>query len=359
MSQSKNKNLQSAIVTQPQIHSLGAATATLKAATLASPIEMCAPIRRIVTIHSGSLQELIFSLPTLKTLRETFEGASLCAVVRAGLTPLLENSGLVDEVLMQPEGGLSSQASLMAKLHAHRFDMALAFSLSRKSTLLAWSSGAPTRIGFEGAKMDALLTHQIENKNGTLSIESFLELAREAGALPRCLDYQNILHVAPSFARETELLLEERGIIGSFLLFSPQSENARSASGARAGSTPSLVPVLAELGAQHPIAVIGAQSNRALLRDARDINRDAMLFDLSGEMEAALLAALCARARLFIGRASGISHLAAAMSTPVVALCADENQKDIDRPRGVPFELLMQNASGEEIVQAARKIIGA
>ena len=349
--------------TRPQIRILGAATATLKATTLASPIEMCAPVRRIVTIHSGGLQELIFALPALKTLRETFEGASLCAVVRAGLAPLLESSHLIDEVLLQPEGGLSSQASLMAKLHAHRFDIALAFSTSRKSTLLAWSSGAPTRIGFEGAKMDALLTHQVAKKSDALSIESFLELAREAGAPPRCLDYQNILQVAPAFAREADLLLQERGIADSFLLCAPQAENARSTGGVRAGSTPGWAQVLAELGARYPIAVIGAQSNRAVLRAARDISEDAALFDLSGEMEAAILAALCARARLFIGCAGGVSHLAAAMSTPVVALYAAEKQsaekqREILRPRGVPFELLTQNASGEEIAQATRRLIG-
>jgi ADP-heptose:LPS heptosyltransferase len=344
--------------TRPQIYSLGAATATLKAATLSSPIEMCAPVRRIVTIHSGSLQELIFALPALKTLRETFEGASLCAVVRAGLAPLLENSGLMDEVLTQPAGGLSSQAGLMAKLHAHHFDIALAFSPSRKSTLLAWSSGAPTRIGFEGAKMDALLTHQVEKKNGALSIETFLELAREAGAPPRCLDYQNILQVSPSFAREAEFLLKERGLPNSFLLCAPQPENARAARTSSVGSTPGLAQALALLGTRHSVAVIGAQSNRALLRAVRDISSAATVFDLSGEMEAALLAALCARARLLIGNAGAVSHLAAAMSTPVVVLCVQESQKEMARPRGVPFELLLQTASGEEIASAAQQLIG-
>ena len=360
MTPSAIRNPKSAIAARPQIHSLGAATATLKSAALSSPIEMCAPVRRIVTIHAGGLQDLIFALPALKTLRETFEGASLCAVVRVGLAPLLESSGLMDEVLAQPAGGLSSQAGLMAKLHAHHFDIALAFSPSRKSTLLAWSSGAPTRIGFDGAKMDALLTHQVEKKSGAPSIESFLELARAAGAPPRCLDYKDILQAAPQFAREADLLLEERAVASPFLIFAPQAENAR---GARAGSTPNLARSLAELGARHPIAVIGAQSNRALLREAREINSEASLFDFGGEMEPALLAALCSRAKVFVGRAGSFSHLAAAMNTPVVALLPEEKQPDqklreISRPRGVPFRLLLQNASGEEIAQATRELIG-
>jgi ADP-heptose:LPS heptosyltransferase len=342
---------------RPQIHALGAATATLKTAALASPVEMCAPVRRIVTIHSSSLQELIFALPALKTLRETFEGASLCAVVRAGLAPLLEGSGLMDEILLQPEGGLSSQAGLMAKLHAQHSDIALAFSPSRKSTLLAWSSGAPTRIGFDGAKMDALLTHQIERKDDALVIEDFLDLVRAAGAPPRYLDYNGLLQVSPVFVREADLLLEERGISGPFLIFAPQSEEARTG-GSQGGSTPALAQALAELGTRHPIAVIGAQSNRALLRAARQRENSAALFDLGGAMEVALLAALCARAQLFIGYAGGISHLAAVMSTPAVVLCPNEKQKEISRPRGVPFRLLLKNATGEEIARAARELIG-
>jgi ADP-heptose:LPS heptosyltransferase len=357
MLQPANRNLRSAIGRRPQIHSLGAATATLKTTALASPVEMCAPVHRIVTIHSSSLQELLFALPALKTLRETFEGAFLCAAVRAGLAPLLESSGLLDEVLTQPEGGLSAQAGLMAKLHSHRFDIALAFSLSRKSTLLAWSSGAPMRIGFGGAKMDALLTHHVEKKSGAPGIEAFLELARAAGATPRYLDYSKILQVAPSFAREADLLLEESGTAPPFLLCAPQAENARVADSVHNGSTPDWAQVLAELGTRHPIVVIGAQSNRALLRAARDIESESVLFDLSGEMEAALLAALCARAQLFIGCAGGASHLAAAMNIPVVALCPDE-QREICRPRGVPFQLLLHNAKSEDITRAARELIG-
>jgi heptosyltransferase-2/heptosyltransferase-3 len=349
---------ESTVRARPQIHSLGAATATLKPAALASPVEMCAPVRRIVTIHSSGLQELIFALPALKTLRETFEGASLCAVVRAGLAPLLEGCGLVDEVLLQPEGGLSSQAGLMARLHAHRSDIALAFSPSRKSTLLAWSSGAPTRIGFDGAKMDALLTHQIERKDNALVIEDFLDLVRAAGAAPRYLDYNGLLQVSPVFVREADLLLEERGIFGPFLIFAPQPEDARAAGSGQSRSTPALTQALAELGTRHPVAVIGAQSNRALLRAARETENNAALFDLGGAMEVALLAALCARAQLFIGYAGGVSHLAAAMSTPAVVLCSNEKQKEVARPRGVPFRLLLKNATGEEIARAARELIG-
>ena len=87
----------------PKIQALSAVTGVLPAHAIASSIEMCAPFHRILTLHSGSLRELLFCLPALKTIRETFEGAHISAVVRSGLAPLLESSSLVNRPLAKVE----------------------------------------------------------------------------------------------------------------------------------------------------------------------------------------------------------------------------------------------------------------
>ena len=90
-------------------------------AKLPSPVAVAAPVCRIATFHSTSLEAVVASLPALVALRESFPGARICAWARAGVVPLLENFGAVDEAHARPGGGLSSQAALMARLARRAF----------------------------------------------------------------------------------------------------------------------------------------------------------------------------------------------------------------------------------------------
>ena len=343
-------------VQTPKIRALSAVTGVLPSHALAGSIEMCAPIQRILTLHSGSLRELLFCLPALKTLRETFEGAHIGAVVRSGLAPLLESTNLVNEVFIRPEGGLSSQASLMAKLHAHKSDMAIAFSASRKSTLLAWSSGASIRIGFADASMEALFTHRVEKDSlAPLDIETCLDLARAAGCSPRCYDYGDILGIAPHLLRDADVLLAEYSVPAEFLVVAPQSESQVSRE-EQARNLACWLEVAGVLASRWPLVFIGAKPNKILLQATR--NQNHALCDLGGKLEPAMLAAICARAKLFVGHAGGNSHLAAALSTPVVAVCPKNEPRDIHEPRGVLHRTLDFDCAPEMIVQSVRELVG-
>jgi len=343
-------------VQPPKIQALSALTGVLPAHAIAGSMEMCAPVHRILTLHSGSLRELLFCLPAMKTIRETFEGAHIGAVVRSGLAPLLESSNLVNEVFIRPEGGLSSQASLMAKLHAHKSDMAIAFSASRKSTLLAWSSGATTRIGFADASMEALFTHRVEkNSLAPLDIETCLDLARAAGCAPRCYDYGDILGIAPHLLRDTDVLLTEYSVPAEFLVVAPQSE-ARLSREEQARNLACWLEVSGVLASRRTLVFIGAKPNKILLQATRSPNH--ALCDLGGKLDPAMLAAICARAQLFVGHAGGNSHLAAALSTSVVAVCPKNEPRDIHEPRGVVHRTLERDCTSEMIVQSVRELVG-
>lgn len=334
------------------------ATATAFAQSASSlPIELCAPVRRIVTFHSGSLREFLFALPALKTLRETFDGAHLCVVLRKELAGLLEGNALVDEILLRPAGGLSAQAGLMAKLHAHHFDMALAFSTSRNSTLLAWSSGAPIRIGFDGARMETLLTHRVTKDNDLpLSIETMLDLPRAAGCMPRCLDYNGVLQPAIEYEREADRILQEKRVKGAFFIVSPQSEETTPAD-TRQNATvwKTTLPALAN---RHAILLAGAKNNRELLRDIIGSLPEANIHYLASDLATPTLAALCSKAQLFVGNAGGLAHLAAAMNTPGVVIYKAQVERDVYEPRGVAHRLLKEGCLDADIHQAVHDLIG-
>lgn len=352
---------------------MGASAAlSISARAESQSIELCAPVRRLVTIHSGSLRELLFSLPALRTLRETFDGAHLTAVVREGLAPLLLSCPLVDEVLMRPEGGLSSHAPLMAKLHARHCDVAIAFSTSRNGILLALASGAHVRLGFDGAKMDALLTHRVareliaEQESTPFAIEDYLDITRALGCAPRCHDYCDLIEPAVEAEREVAVWIDERGLGKSgakaWIALFPQREAGgkkmtidESAAWARAAHL---------LSQRAPVVLCGARSNRAILAAAREYSaahENTKIFDAGGAFDLPATAALLRSARLFTGWCGGPMHLAAAVSTPVVALHSSDlksDNGDNDDPRGVPHRLLKCGAAPEDIHRAALELIG-
>ena len=341
---------------QKRVFKSASATLALDARSERQCVEMCASVQRILTLHSGSLREFLFCLPALKTLRETFEGAHIGAVVRSGLAPLLESSNLVNEVFIRPEGGLSSQATLMAKLHAHKSDMAIAFSASRKSTLLAWSSGAAIRIGFADASMEALFTHRVEkNSLAPLDIETCLDLARAAGCAPRCYDYGDILGIAPPLLRAADALLAEYSVPSEFLVIAAQSE-ARLSREEQARNLACWLEVSGVLASRRAQVFIGAKPNKILLQATR--SPDHALCDLGGKLDPAMLAAICARAQSFVGHAGGNSHLAAALSTPIVAVCPKNEPRDIHEPRGVLHRTLERDCAPEMIIQSVRELVG-
>ena len=197
----------------------GSAVLAAKSASVArsSPCVLSIPVCRIVTFHPGELSGFLFSLPALKALREGFPGARICAVVRPSLAPFLRDSPLCDEVWPREKGGLSRQTSLMLQLRNFRPDIAVSFSRSRLSTLLAWSSGAEERVGFEGARMDTLLTQRVVCESDATP-ESYAGLVQTLGCTPKQTHARDLLTIGVEAEKSAQRVLEEHHIEGDFLV---------------------------------------------------------------------------------------------------------------------------------------------
>ncbi len=59
---------------------------------------------KIVCFHLNQLGDLVFSLPALKSLRDSYPDANITSVVRPGLREVIESSGLVDNIILRPSG---------------------------------------------------------------------------------------------------------------------------------------------------------------------------------------------------------------------------------------------------------------
>jgi ADP-heptose:LPS heptosyltransferase len=316
----------------------------------------------VVCVLPNALSDVLFCLPALAALRESFPGAHLSAVARGGLAPLVRAAHLVDEVLERPRGGLSAQANLLLKLHAHKPDIAVAFSSGRNAALLAWSSGAPVRAGFEESKMEALFNHR-QKRNGPARIEAFLELARSLGCKTPHLDYCGLLELPPVALRQSQDLLDECGLRGGFIVVAPSSPDTPSARSKRKSSGGdlwvSLLPALSDL---RPVVLLGSAPSPRLVR----AGGSRPIFDLGGRADLLTMAALCLHSELMVGAQGGLLHLASAMKTPVLGLY-DAEAPSHALPRGprriVRLEKLDKTAPDssqvlEEVLTAVRESIG-
>ncbi|MBV9866867.1 MAG: glycosyltransferase family 9 protein [Abitibacteriaceae bacterium] len=307
-----------------------AAAAVLSPSVAAANISLTVPVQRIVTLHMNGLGDLLFTMPALFALREAFPGANICAVVRPALAPLLQGSPLVDDVLLRPKGGLSAQASLMAKLHARHIDVAVAFSGSRNTTMLAWSTGASVRAGFADARMDALLTHLV-SKVDPPTIEAHLDLVRALGCPTRKHDYGELVPITPTARQQADALLKEQGIQSPFIMVACEASEKR---GIKEWPEEHWVAALDKLAARWPVVLVGTRPTPSVTSHVT--NR---VIDLGGRTDLPTLAALCGQARLFIGIDSGVLHLAAAMRVPVVGIYGPTDWCRTG-PRGVPHRIV-------------------
>lgn len=349
-----------------------AAIASTRAAAFPCGATLAVPVTRILTIHPNNLSDFLLSLPVLRALRESFPGTRICGAMRPALANLLHHSPFIDDFLPRAPGGLSQQTALMLQLRNAHFDLALALSPSRSTTILAWSSGAATRVGLANAKMEALLTHRVE-KAPPFNTESYLEIARAVGCAARDSSLRNLLSVSPLAPLSAARLLEKYEIHGDFIVAAPANassprgdENAEVreysqehpenlarpesheprkgdapydafADARRVGekawreamesfASPEKPRALKEWPAAHWARALDVLAERApivLLGNAPSPVAPLMkkrALDLSGALDLPTMAALCGGARLFLGTDGGMMHLAAAQETPVVAL---------------------------------------
>ena len=280
-------------------------------AKLPSPVAVSAPVCRIATFHSASLEGLVASLPALVALRESFPGARICSWARSNVLPLLENFGAVDEVHARPGGGLSGQAALMARLHAGHFDIALCFSRGSNAVMLTWATGAGIRAGFVPSRFEAFLTHRIE-KEGAMTRGDALELAREVGARSRGTSAREHLHLPATADARALKLLRGGGIETPFVLIAPQAPNRRAPKAEAAAKRADWDAALEEMATSWPLVIAPRpRAERALAETAHPI------LQARGKLDALTLAALMSRACGVVGDDAGALALADLLERPV------------------------------------------
>ena len=293
-------------------------------------------IRRILWIRLDHIGDLALSLPALHALRENFPDARIDALTLPSSAPLLADVPGVSEVLTydapafardkKTAAGAGETQSLMRRLRARRYDLAVDTRGDDTSRLLAYFGGARRRAGPERAFYESpgkpnyafLLTHPVPMADAPAqAADANLFLLRSLGlTVPEAPPYR--LSPSPARAAAVRESLAALGVVGPYAVL-----HARPSEGSKAWNSEGFAAVANHLARAHGLSVLlsGAPADgEENARILAGITETARVFDIAGRFGLADLPALFQSARVMVTVDTGPMHIGAMVGTPLVAL---------------------------------------
>jgi len=288
--------------------------------------------QRILVRCPNWLGDVVMSTPGLHALRERFPGSHIVAQLPAPLAPLLEGTGLVDEVwpLASRQGGLSGWRQDLRAIRAGRFELGVVIPESVSSALLMRLGGVKQVTGFARDALRRALLHEVVDapaawgRRRLVSKERFvLSLVSALGATTDLAadlttDASPPLRLAVTETEEDSLA--EAGVDLAQLRASPPVVLAPGAGFGDSKCWPT--ECFAELGDRlvaqgQSVLLLGAPGeSEKVAAVARVMESEVAILD--GVLDLGGLKALLRSARALVANDAGARHVAAAFGVPSV-----------------------------------------
>ena len=275
---------------------------------------------RILIVRLSAIGDVIHGLPVLGALRERFPQARLAWVVEDRAAALLRGHPALDELIEVPRGWLKSPRTvwqLGRRLRGFGPDVTVDLQGLTKSAIAAWLSGARRRIGFgdeKGRELSRWLNTELVRTTSAHVIDCNLELLRPLGIESPAVRFD--VPEQETDAAAAEAMIRQAGLADGFAVINPGAGWP-----SKVWPADRYAAVARHLG-QHgglPSLVVwaGAQERAWAEQIVAGLGGHGRLAPRTSLLE---LAALCRRARLFVGSDTGPLHLAVAVGTPCVGL---------------------------------------
>ncbi|MBL8384230.1 MAG: putative lipopolysaccharide heptosyltransferase III [Burkholderiales bacterium] len=290
-----------------------------------------ARLRRVLVTKLRHHGDVLLAAPVLSTLRRHAPGAEIDALVYGDTAAMLDGHPAlarlhrIDRAWKQAGAArrLREEWRLWRALRARRYDLIVHLTDQRRGLWLARTLGARWRVAPRPKRADPLwegsFTHLYAlpaRGNTRHTVEVNLDALRCLGLDPAPEDSRVVL--VPGADAEAAVADRLAPLGGRpFVHIHPASRWMFKTWPAE--RTAALIDALAADGHAIVITAGPAEVERALVRAILGCATHRPL-DLSGQLTLKELAALTARARLFVGVDSAPMHIAAAMGTPTVAL---------------------------------------
>jgi len=279
------------------------------------------PFKRVLVIRLSAIGDVVFASPLIDAIKRARPDAEVYWLAESAVAPLLKHHAGLKELLIWPRdewrelfrrGRLwrltREILSFRKKLRAHQFDLVLDAQGLLKSAVLAWMTGARTRIGFRSKEPTGwLLTERVpKDLEPTISSE-YRGLAQHLGL--ETDEFSMAVPLSEPAQGFAERVHDGRPYV-VFCPFTTRPQKHWPETHWR-----SLADTALEQGWR--VVVLGAPADRPA---AERIFAGQAVEDKVGACSLDESAALVSRASLVIGVDTGLTHMGWAFSVPVVAL---------------------------------------
>jgi heptosyltransferase-2 len=291
-------------------------------------------VKKIVARGANWVGDAVMTIPALRRLRGVFQKAHITLYTPTWAEGIFRDANFIDRVMSFEKNGsrfnaVNSQARAWRE---ENFDLAVLFTNSFESALLAKLGRAKTRIGYANEGRSFLLTKSIalpEWKNQRHEGFYYLNLVDEIARLydvplpSEEAEPEFVLAVSEERKQQAREMLAAHGIHAEkeLVAFCPGATNSR-AKQWPAENYGRLGDMLAEKGAQ--VVLLGDKSEReAADRVAQRANSNPK--NLAGKTSLAEATAILAVCDLLISNDTGPAHIAAAVGTPTLVIFGPTN----------------------------------
>ncbi len=309
---------------------------------------------RMMVIRLGAMGDILRTIPPVRLLRAGLPEARIVWLVEDRWRLLLDEHPDLDELIVAPrrqwEPRLRSPGqwpALWRSLREFReglrrleLDLVVDFHGNLRSGLLARWTGAPVRLGYAGHQQKEgnrwLMTHRVPSAaRRTSRMERNLALVRALGVEDSPLPDGALPILAPGAAEAAEIERRLPATHHGFAVVSPGASVSQIYKRPPAEILAAACRVSARRGVT--ALVVYGPGEEADARAVVDLAGGDAVF--APPTKIPTLAALLARARLFVGGDTGPMHLACAVGCPVVALYGPTDPR-VNEPWGVPFRVV-------------------
>ena len=289
--------------------------------------------KRILLIRLREIGDVVFTTPAIRALRQHFPHAHLSYVVEPLAAPVVAHNPHLNEVIVVPKRrglrGLRDDIALIGRLRAARYDLVIDFHSGPRSSLIAWLSGAPVRLGYDVPGRGWMYTtrvarpreirarHAVENQWDLLDaigigapnpIYSPAEMTPDAGAEAAVRERLSALGIRSGDA----IVVIHVSAGNPFRRWLPDAFASLITMLLRRHANLRVVVVTGPADRDAAARVMGESVDRLDLSDRHRV--------VSAEFTLDELRALMDRAALYIGGDSGPLHIASTSTVPIVGL---------------------------------------
>jgi heptosyltransferase-3 len=299
-----------------------------------------ADLRRALVIKLRHHGDVLLTSPVFSVLKAQAPQLEIDALVYADtaemltLHPAIAHVHTIDRAWKRrgPFGQAAAEWRLLRTLQARRYDLVVHLTEHPRGAWLARACGArwavAPKVAGRGRWWTNAFTHVYPHPRGGRrhTVELNLDALRRIGVQPPAAARGLSLEPGAAARVRVDQLLAGHGLeAGAFIHVHPASRWTF-----KCWPAERMAQLIDRLAAQgHRVVLTGAPSDseRAMVEAILAVAGSAPL-NLCGQLSLKEMAALTARARLFIGVDSAPMHIAAAVGTPVVALFGPSGEID-------------------------------